>query len=57
MESSAFPEIRETFRRVRLEEAERVAERALELDSAAEIERIVAEAFAIRLHDLISGSA
>ncbi|MBK6520373.1 MAG: phosphoenolpyruvate--protein phosphotransferase [Polyangiaceae bacterium] len=57
MEVSAIPEIRETFRRVTLEEAERVAERALELDSADDIERVVAEAFAIRLHDLISGAA
>ncbi|NUP09382.1 MAG: phosphoenolpyruvate--protein phosphotransferase [Polyangiaceae bacterium] len=56
MEVSAIPEIRETFRRVTLEETQRVAERVLELDTAAEIERVVAEAFAMRLHDLISGA-
>ncbi len=56
MEVSAIPEVRETFRRVTLDEAQRVVERALELDTAAEIERIVAEAFAMRLHDLITGA-
>jgi len=57
MEVSAIPEIRETFRRVTLEEAQRVAERAMDLDSASEVERVVAEAFAMRLHDLITGEA
>lgn len=55
MEVSALPEIRETFRRVTLEEAQRVAQEALDLETAADIEHLFAEAFAMRLHDLITG--
>lgn len=56
MEVSAIAQVRETFRRVTLEEAQRTAERALELETAAEVERVFAEAFAMRLHDLITGA-
>lgn len=55
MEVSALPEIRETFRRVTLEEVQRVAHEALDLETAADIEHLFAEAFAMRLHDLITG--
>lgn len=57
MEVSAIPEIRETFRRVSVEEAQRVAERALDLSSADEVDRLVVETFAPRLHDILAGEA
>jgi phosphotransferase system enzyme I (PtsI) len=55
MEVSAIPEIRETFRRVSVEEAQRVAERALDLSTAEEVDNIVVETFAPRLHDILAG--
>jgi phosphotransferase system enzyme I (PtsI) len=57
MEVAAVPEIRETFRRVSVEEAQRVAERALDLSSAEEVEQLVVETFAPRLHDILAGEA
>ncbi|MFO0548614.1 MAG: phosphoenolpyruvate--protein phosphotransferase [Polyangiaceae bacterium] len=57
MEVGAIAEIRETLRRVSLDEAVRVAERALELATAEEVESLVVESFAPRLHDLLSGEA
>ncbi len=57
MEVSAIPEIRETFRRVSVEEAQRVAERALDLSSAEEVDELVVETFAPRLHDILAGEA
>ncbi len=57
MEVSAIPEIRETFRRVSVEEAQRVAERVLDLSSAEEVDRLVVETFAPRLHDILAGEA
>ncbi|NUO47416.1 MAG: phosphoenolpyruvate--protein phosphotransferase [Polyangiaceae bacterium] len=57
MEVSAIPEIRETFRRVSVEEAQRVAERVLDLSSAEEVDQLVVETFAPRLHDILAGEA
>ncbi len=57
MEVSAIPEIRETFRRVSVEEAQRIAERALDLSSAGEVDTLVVETFAPRLHDILAGEA
>jgi phosphotransferase system enzyme I (PtsI) len=56
MEAAAIPEIKEAVRRVTLTELEAVAERALELESAEEIERTIAESFATRLYDLLAGA-
>ncbi len=55
MEAAAIPEIKETFRRVTLAEAEGVAAEAMRLRTAEEIEHAVAAAFAPRLYDLLSG--
>jgi phosphotransferase system enzyme I (PtsI) len=55
MEPSAIPEIREAIRRTSLAEARAVAERALALSSAEEVEHVVAEAFAPRLFDILMG--
>ena len=55
MEAAAIPEIKETFRRVRLAEATAVAAEAMRLRTAEEIEHAVAAAFAPRLYDLLAG--
>lgn len=55
MEAAAIGEIKETLRRCSLEECERIAEEALQLDTATAIELCVAETFAPRLSDLLGG--
>ncbi len=55
MEAAAIPEIKEAFRRVTLAEAEAVAQEVLRFGTAAEIETCVAESFAPRLYDLLTG--
>jgi phosphotransferase system enzyme I (PtsI) len=55
MEAAAIPEIKEAFRRVSLAEAEMVAQEAMRFGTAEEIETCVAEAFAPRLYDLLTG--
>lgn len=55
MEAAAIPEIKEALRRVSAVEAEAVAAEALTYPTAEEVEHAVAEAFAPRLYDLLSG--
>jgi phosphoenolpyruvate-protein phosphotransferase (PTS system enzyme I) len=55
MESAAILEVREALGRVTWLEAREVAERALELSTADEVEILVAERFAPRLADLLDG--
>lgn len=55
MEAAAIPEIKEAFRRVTLAEAETVAQEAMRYGTAEEIETCVAESFAPRLYDLLTG--
>jgi len=55
MEAAAIPEIKEAFRRVSLAEAEVVAAEAMRFGTAEEVEHAVAEAFAPRLYDLLTG--
>ncbi len=55
MESAAIPEIKETFRRIKIGEAEGIAEEALGCTTAAEVEECVAGALATKLADLLIG--
>jgi phosphoenolpyruvate-protein phosphotransferase (PTS system enzyme I) len=55
MESVAIPEIKEAIRRMQRSELERVAQQALSLASAAEVERLLEQSFAPRLADLLGG--
>lgn len=55
MEAAAIPEIKEAFGRVTLAEAEVVAQEAMRFGTAEEIETCVAESFAPRLYDLLTG--
>ncbi|MBK9266653.1 MAG: phosphoenolpyruvate--protein phosphotransferase [Polyangiaceae bacterium] len=55
MEAAAIPEIKEALRRVTLDEAEAVAQEALRYGTAEEIETCIAESFAPRLYDLLTG--
>jgi phosphotransferase system enzyme I (PtsI) len=55
MESVAIPEIKEAIGRVKLSELESLAARSLQLESASEVEDILAEALEPRLRDLITG--
>jgi phosphotransferase system enzyme I (PtsI) len=57
MEAAAIPEIKEVLRRVTVAEAEAVASQAVGHPTAEEVEHCVAEAFAPRLYDLLSGDA
>lgn len=57
MEAAAIPEIKETLRRVTLAEAESTAAEAMRMRTAEEIEHLVAETFAPRLYDLLTGEA
>jgi phosphoenolpyruvate-protein phosphotransferase (PTS system enzyme I) len=54
MEASAIPEIKEALRRVTFAEASAVANDALGQESAEDVERTVAAAFAPRLFDLLA---
>ena len=56
MEAAAIPEIKEALHRVALGEAEAVARDALLQESAEDVERTVAAAFAPRLFDLLADS-
>lgn len=55
MEAAAIPEIKETLRRVTLAEAEAVAAEAMHMRTAEEIAHLMAQVFAPRLYDLLSG--
>ncbi|MBI4950665.1 MAG: phosphoenolpyruvate--protein phosphotransferase [Myxococcales bacterium] len=55
MDAVALAEIKVALGRVSCEEASDVARRALELPTAAEVERLVYDAFAARYHDLLLG--
>lgn len=57
MEAAAIPEIKETLHRVTLAEAEAAAAEAMRMRTAEEIEHLVAETFAPRLYDLLTGEA
>lgn len=57
MEAAAIPEIKEVLRRVTVAEAEAIASQAVGHPTAEEVEHCVAEAFAPRLYDLLSGEA
>jgi phosphotransferase system enzyme I (PtsI) len=54
MEAAAIPEIKETLRRVTFAEASAVANDALGQESAEDVERTIAAAFAPRLFDLLA---
>lgn len=55
MEAAAIPEIKEAIARVTLDEAEAVAREAMRFGTAEEVEHCIAEAFAPRLYDLLTG--
>jgi phosphotransferase system enzyme I (PtsI) len=55
MEAAAIPTLKEAIGRVSMAEAEAVAMEALRLSTAEEIEHTLAEAFAPRFYDLLSG--
>lgn len=55
VEPAAIPELKEALHRVSLGEAEAVAEEALELTMAEDVEHLLASLFAPRLFDLLSG--
>lgn len=55
LEPSAIPAVKEALRRVTLAEARRIAEDALEMASAEDVERRLAVDLAPRLFDLLSG--
>jgi phosphotransferase system enzyme I (PtsI) len=54
MEAAAIPEIKEALHRVSLAEAVAVANEALLQESAEDVERTLAAAFAPRLFDLLA---
>ncbi len=55
MESAAIPEIKEAFRRVKVSEAEAMAEEALACTTADEVEHAVAATLANKFYDLLTG--
>ena len=55
MEAAAIPEIKEALHRVTLAEAEAVAVEAMRMRTAEEIAHLMAETFAPRLYDLLTG--
>ena len=55
MESAAIPEIKEALRRIKIGEAEAIAEEALACTTADEVEHCVAAALATKLYDLLTG--
>jgi phosphotransferase system enzyme I (PtsI) len=57
MEAAAIPEIKEAIRRLTVAEAEAVAMRALECDSAEAVEEVLARELAPRFIDLLAGIA
>lgn len=56
MEAAAIPEIKEALHRVSSAEAKAVAAEALQQESAEDVERTLAAAFAPRLYDLLADS-
>jgi phosphoenolpyruvate-protein phosphotransferase (PTS system enzyme I) len=57
MEAAAIPEIKEAIRRLTVPEAEALALRALELDSAEAVEELLQKELAPRFIDLLAGLA
>lgn len=57
MEAAALPEIKEALRRVRLDEAEALANEALSKGTANEVEQLVREALREKLGDWLTGEA
>ena len=57
MEAAAIPEIKEALHRVTLVEAEAVAAEAMRMRTAEDIADLMAQTFAPRLYDLLSGEA
>ena len=55
MESVALAEIKEAIRRATLVELEQLAQRALQLPTAQQVERMLSEALEPRLRDLLTG--
>lgn len=55
MESAAIPEIKEAFRRIKIGEAEAMAEEAMACTTADEVEHCVAAALATKFYDLLTG--
>jgi phosphotransferase system enzyme I (PtsI) len=55
MEAAAIPEIKESFRRVTLADAEAVALEALACHTAEDVEHCVSAAFAPHIYDLLTG--
>jgi len=55
MESVALPEIKEAIARMNVVELEGLAEQALHLSTAAEVEQLLTDALEPRVHDLITG--
>jgi phosphotransferase system enzyme I (PtsI) len=55
MESAAIPEIKEAFRRIKISEAEAIAQEALACTTADEVEHCVAAALATKFYDLLTG--
>lgn len=55
MEAAAIPEIKEALGRVTLDEAEAVAREAMRFGTSEEVEHCIAQAFAPRLYDLLTG--
>jgi phosphotransferase system enzyme I (PtsI) len=55
MESIAIPEIKEAMRRVSIGELEAIAQEALAMSTAVEVEQMLERVFEPRLHDLITG--
>ncbi len=53
MEAAAIAEVKESLRRVSVEECEAITTECLQLGTAAEVELAVAEAFATRLADIL----
>jgi phosphoenolpyruvate-protein phosphotransferase (PTS system enzyme I) len=56
MEAAAIPEIKEAIHRISLAEATAVANEALNQETAEDVERTIAAAFAPRLFDLLADS-
>ena len=57
MEAAAIPEIKEAIRRLTVPEAEAIALKALDCDSAEAVEEVLARELAPRFMDLLAGLA
>jgi phosphotransferase system enzyme I (PtsI) len=56
MESMALPEVKEAIRRVSCRELEAMANQALGMSTAVEVERLLTETLEPRLHDILTGT-